>query len=183
MAEVTTDETCMAEVMNLLQTEPSTPSIGAITPMVDTPSLREQLAVLVSTGKASEGIGVQLTHKQVKRLSDKDVQKYAKRYETYVGAKTTESLIDSVICLASKALGFLVKIKDPDAFQKELKNDYIINQELSNVAGNAALKYGRLLAVANAALITAKHIDFTKESSAMLSNTEPAAEEYSAIAE
>ena len=86
-------------------------------------------------------------------------------------------------CLASKALVWVVKIKDPDAFQKEIKNDYIINQELSSLAGNAASKCGRLLAVANAALITTKHIDFTTESSAMLTNTEPAAEEYSTVAE
>ena len=66
--------------------------------------------MLVSTGKGKEDIGVQLTHEQVKRLSDKDVQKYAKRYETYVGAKTTESLIDCAICPASKALGWVVKI-------------------------------------------------------------------------
>ena len=103
-----------------------------------------------------------------------------------MGAKTTESLIDCVICFASKALGWVVKIKDPDAFQKELRNDYINNQELSNVAGNAALKCGRLLAVANAALITTKHIDFSngatgaKESSAVLTN---AAEESSPAAE
>ena len=51
--------------------------------------------MLVSTGKAKEAIGVQLTHEQVKRLSDKEVEKYTKRYETYVGSKTTESLIDS----------------------------------------------------------------------------------------
>ena len=159
MAEVTADETCMVEVRSLLEVELSS-TTGGLTG--DIPSLREQLT------------------EQVKRLRDKDVQKFAKRYETYVGAKTTESLIDSVICLASKALGFLVKIKDPDAFQKELKNDYIINQELSNLAGNAALKCGRPLAVANAALITTKHTDFTKE---MLSNTEPAAEQYSPIAE
>ena len=49
--------------------------------------------MLVLTGKAKEAIGVQLTHEQVKRLSDKDVQKYAKRYEIYVGAKTTEKSI------------------------------------------------------------------------------------------
>ena len=97
-----------------------------------------------------------------------------------MGAKRTESLVDSVICLASKALRVLVKIKDLDALQKELKNDYIINRELSNLAGNAAFKCGRLLAVANEALITTKHIDFTKESSAMLIN---AAEEYLPVAE
>ena len=76
-------EIAMAEVMHLLEAEPSTPSMGgrpSIAP--DIPSLCEQLAVLVSTGKAKEAIGVQLTHEQVKRLSDKDVQKFAKRYET-----------------------------------------------------------------------------------------------------
>ena len=53
-----------------------------------------------------------------------------------------------------------VDISDIDAYQKELNNDYIINQELSNLAGNIALKCGRFLALANAALITTKHIDF-----------------------
>ena len=45
------------------------------------------------------------------------------------------------------------------AYQKELRNDYIINNELSNLAGNLALKCGGFLAAANAALITAKHIN------------------------
>jgi len=53
-----------------------------------------------------------------------------------------------------------INIKDIDAYQKELRNDYIINKELSNLAGNLALKCRRFLAAANAALITTKHIDF-----------------------
>ena len=52
-----------------------------------------------------------------------------------------------------------VDIKDIDAYKKELRNDYIINQVLSNLAGNLALKCGRFLALANAMLITTKHID------------------------
>ena len=71
-------------------------------------------------------------------------------------------MIDSLICLVSKALGTVVKIKDTDSYQKELKDDYIINQELSTLAGNSALTCGRVLVVANAALITAKHIDFSQ---------------------
>ena len=100
---------------------------------------------------------VQLTHEQVKRLRDTEVEKFAKRYETYVGSKTTESLIDSFIFLVSKVVGMSVNIKDIDAYQKDLRNDYIINKELSNLAGNLALKCGRFLAAANAALITTKH--------------------------
>jgi len=91
-----------AEVLNLLEAKPSSGSEGGVVPALtapgpDIPALCEQLAVLVSTGKA---IGVQVTHDQVKRLSDKDVEKYTKR-ETYVGSKTTESLIDSFIFLAT----------------------------------------------------------------------------------
>jgi len=159
------EEVLSAEVMNLPQAEPSSGPAGGIVPDLtapgpDIPALREQLVVLVSTGKAKEAIGVQLTHGQVKRLSDKDVEKYTKRYQTYVGSKTTESLIDSCIFLVTKALGMSVKIKDIDAYQKELRNDYIINKELSNPAGNLALKCGWFLAAANAALITTKHIVF-----------------------
>jgi len=150
--------------MNLLQTEPepSGPAGGIVptAPEPDIPALREQLAVLVSTGTAKEAIGVHLTHEQVKRLSDKEVEKYTKRYETYVGSKTTESLINSFIFLVTKAVGMTVDIKDIDAYQKELRNDYIINRELSNLARNLALKCGRFLAAANAALITTKHVDF-----------------------
>ena len=103
------EEAVLGEVMNLLQTEPEPPSgpaggIVPTTPGPDVPALREQLAVLVSTGKAKEAIGVQLTHEQVRRLRDKDVKKYTKRYETYVGSKSTESLINSFIFLVTKAV-------------------------------------------------------------------------------
>ncbi|KAL9966908.1 hypothetical protein ACROYT_G025048 [Oculina patagonica] len=145
--------------MELLGAEPeSTESAMALIQGPDIPALREQLAILVSTGKAKEAIGVQLTHEQVKRLTDKEVEKYLKRYEAYVGSKTTDSLIDSFIFLVTKVVGMAVNIKDVNDYQKELKNDYIISKELSTLAGGLALKCGRFLAVANAALITTKHI-------------------------
>ena len=57
----------------------------------------------------------------------------------------------------------MVRLKDTEALQNELKNDYIITKELSNLSGNLALRCGRLLAVANAFLITAKHVDFSAD--------------------
>jgi len=44
----------------------------------------KQLAVLVSTGKVKEAIGVKLLHKQVERLTDKKVEKY----EAYWGERS-----------------------------------------------------------------------------------------------
>ena len=119
--------------------------------------------ILVSTGKAKEAIGVQLTHEQVKRLSDKEVEKYNKRQEAYIGSKTTESLIDFFLMLVSKGLGMVVKIDDVEKLQQDLKNDYIINHELSSLAGGIALSCGRWLALANAALITTKHVQLEVE--------------------
>jgi len=157
------EEAALSEVMNLLQTKPE-PSgqAGGLAPTThgpDIPALCEQLAMLVSTGKAKEAIGVQLTHEQVKRLSGKEVEKFTKRYEMYVGSKTTESLIDGFIFLATKVVGMTVKIKDIDTYQKELRNDYILSKELSNLA----LKCGWFLAAANAVFITTKHIDFSPQ--------------------
>ena len=57
-------------------------SSPAAAPGPDMPSPGEQLAILVSTGKCKEDIGVNLTHDQVKRLEDKDVMRHYKRYET-----------------------------------------------------------------------------------------------------
>ena len=154
------NDAVMAEVMNLLEAEPAAASPAA---GPDMPALREQLAILVSTGKCKEAIGVSLTHEQVRRLEDKDVMKHCKRYEAHVGARTTETLIESFLTFSTKALSLVVKLKDTEALQNELKNDYIFTKELSNLSGNIALRCGRLLALANAFLITAKHVDFSAE--------------------
>ena len=149
----------MVKVMAMLEAElTSSPAPGP-----DIPALRENLAILVSTGKCKEAIGVNLTHDQVKRLEDKDVMKHYKRYKTYVGTKTTETLIESILSFSVKALSMAVRIKDSDALQNELKNDNIITKELSQMSGGLALRCGRLLAVANTFLITAKHVNFSSD--------------------
>ena len=115
-------------------------------PGPDIPALREQLAILVSTGKCKKAIGVNLTHDQVSRLEDKDVMKHYKRYETSVGAKTIETLFGSFLSFDTKVLGIVVRIKQSEA----LENDYIITKELSALSGGLALRCGRMLAMANA---------------------------------
>ena len=57
----------------------------------------------------------------------------------------------------------VVRLKDTEALRNDLKNDYIIKKELSNLSGSLALRCGRMLVVANAFLITAKHVDFSSE--------------------
>ena len=53
------------DAMDLLETEPSSES-----------DHREQLAILVASGNCKEMFGVKLTQEQIKRLSEKDVEKF-----------------------------------------------------------------------------------------------------------
>jgi len=153
----------MAEAMSLLEAEPDTKSHSLTDSLSlrgpDIPALHEELTILVSTSKAKEAM--QLTQEQVTRLEAKDVEKYYKRYETYVGAKTTETFVDSFLSLYTRAVGTFVPIKDVEALQNDLKKDYVITKELSTLVGSLALRCGRLLMVANTVLITTKHIDFS----------------------
>lgn len=79
------EEDVLGEIMNMLEAEPNASENSPVESLAhgpDIPALGEQLAVLVSTGKAKEAIGVELTHEQVRRLTGKDVEKYRKGYET-----------------------------------------------------------------------------------------------------
>lgn len=65
--------------------------------------------------------------------------------------------------LASKAIDIVIKVDDVKSLQKDLQEDFVINSSLPSVAENMVLSCGRLRVVANAALITVKHINFEKE--------------------
>jgi len=155
----------MDEVMALLEVEPT--NVPEPAPTSNIPAFREELAILVSTGKCKEAIGVNLSQAQVHQLDPKDVMKYYKRYETYVGAKTTDTMIDNFLSLSIKTAGLVVKIENADAIKNELKGDFIISKNLSQYFGGLALRYGGALALVSAAMITAKHVDFGGEQTAV----------------
>jgi len=162
------------EIINLLDSEPMKAPV--IAPTANIPALREELAVLVSTGRCKEAIGKSMSQEDVRRLDEKEVIKFHKRYETYIGSKTTESLIDYALSLAIKGVGMVIKIDDANALKNELKDDFIINKQMCQFCGGLALRFGSALAVINAAAITAKHVDFSQV-------TEEIAEQYSVITE
>jgi len=108
MADLTAEDMkVMEEVSQMLKTEPTG---GGNSAQPDIPVLHEQLAILVSTGKAMEAIGVQLTQEHVKHLEAKDAEKYYKTYETYVGDKTTETFLESFILLYTRGVGCFCRL-------------------------------------------------------------------------
>ena len=68
-------------------------------PANNIPEQCKKLAVLVSTDKTKKVLGSHLSHKQVKGLTDNQVEKFYKRCEAYIGSKTTETLLQSIFML------------------------------------------------------------------------------------
>ena len=71
------------EIRNILETEPGDNPGNYKDTQEDNQgdTHREQLAILVASGRAKEMIGIELTQDQVKSANEKYVEKYFRRYE------------------------------------------------------------------------------------------------------
>ena len=149
MSEASKEQEAITDIiaMNILEAEPTSDS-----------DHREQLAVLVASGRAKEMIGASLTQDQVKRLSEKDVEKYFKRYEASISSKTCDAIVDTFLQLSCKALAYFLPV-DEGKLMKDLNDDFIVKRELGMIAGSLSLKYGKYMAIASAALLTAKNVE------------------------
>ena len=89
-----------------------------------------------------------------------DVEERYKRFESYVGAKTTQTLIESFLALSTKTLGMAVNLKDVDALQNELKA--VTSSLKSCLLGRGACVAMRVAArPRQRGADYRKHIDFT----------------------
>ena len=123
---------------------------------------QESLAILASLGTTKEYLGVDMSLGDVKKLSVKDVEKYYNRYQAVLGKKISGGLVDSSLQLVSKVISYMVPVDDIEALCDDLKNDDLVNRELTNIVGLLALKAGRLAALASGLFQVAKHIKFNK---------------------
>ena len=123
---------------------------------------QESLAILASLGTTKEYLGVDMSLGDVKKLSVKDVDKYYNRYQAVLGKKISSGLVDSSLQLVSQVISYVVPVDDIEALCLDLKNDDLVNRELTNIVGLLALKAGRLAALASGAFQVAKHVKFNK---------------------
>ena len=147
----TTEAEATKDVMNLLETEPSSES-----------DHREQLAILVASGNCKEFLGVQLTQEQIKRLTKKDVEKYFKRYEASLSSKTCDAIVDTFIQLSCRTLSYFLPL-DREKLLNNLKKHFMVKRELYTIAGGLYLRYGSYMAAASAALLTLNNLKLEDE--------------------
>lgn len=95
------EKDAVIDVLNILEFEPSSDS-----------DHREQLAVLVRSGKVKEMIGQDPTWDHVKRLSGKDVERYSKRYETSLSEKMCDAMVDTFLQHSCKSSAHFLPIDE-----------------------------------------------------------------------
>ena len=121
---------------------------------------QESLAILASLGTTKEYLGADMSLGDIKKLSVKDVEKYYNRYQAVLGKKISGGLLDSSLQLVSQVISYIVPVDDIEALCLDLKNDDLVNRELTNIVGLLALKAGRLAALASGLFQVAKHVKF-----------------------
>ena len=127
----------------------------------DVEEKRESLAILASLGTAKDYLGVQMSLGDVKKLSNKDVEKYYYRYQSILGKQVTGGLVENVIKLLINLSCNIVPIDDKDELSNDLLHDELVRRELTTAAGYLVLKGGRFVALASALFHVVSHVNFT----------------------
>ena len=75
----------------------------------------------------------------------------------------SDSVIDGIVVVVGNLCSKTLPISNKDKYISDLKNDYIMNSELKNVAGNVAMRTGKLMCVSSIIIITAANINLYRK--------------------
>ena len=90
----------------------------------------ETLNVVISTGRARELLGKNLTVEKLAEMSDEEIEAYYKIYELNYANKVNNYLIDAVYRVYSYIANKYLPIDDIERLREDLHNNYIFTNEL-----------------------------------------------------
>ena len=115
----------------------------------------------------------------VKKLSQKDVEKYYYRYQSMLGKQVTGGMVESTIKLFSRFVSKVISIDNCDTLSNDILQDELVKRELSTAAGYLVLKGGRFVALASALFHVVNHLDLTMNEKILVEKPEHNAEDNS----
>ena len=121
---------------------------------------KADLEILIATGKTKDLIGKQLTFNELDNLSEKDLLKYHRIYQSTLASTINDVFSKNAIKLYSKFASWMIPIDNEEKLYEDLRNDYILTTQLDRWPGWFALKMGGLAAVVTTSMLTVSHVDF-----------------------
>ena len=116
------------------------------------------LYVVISTGRAKELLGTNLTVEKLDEMSDEEIEAYYNFYELNYTNKFNNYLIDAVYRVYAYIANKYLPIDDVERLREDLHNDYILTNELKTITGGLATTCGKFMAIASLGITTLKHI-------------------------
>ena len=74
----------------------------------------------------------------------------------------SDFVVDGIITVVDKLCSITLPINNKDKYISDLINNYIVNSELKNVAGNFAMRASKLMGVLSFIIITAANLNLYK---------------------
>jgi hypothetical protein len=99
------------------------------------------------SGQIKDLYGKIITEHELNKMSEQECENVYKICELKMAQRISGSVVDGIITVVGNLCSKTLPIENKDKYIAELKNDYIINSELKNVAGNIAMRTGRLMGV------------------------------------
>ena len=93
------------------------------------------------------------------KLTEQECENVYKICELKTAKRVCDSVIHDIVTVVGNLCSKTLPISNKDKYISDLKNDYIINSELKNVAGNVAMRTGKLMDVLSFIIITAANIN------------------------
>ena len=159
------------EILNVEGEKSITPATTTTADYVE--SKRESLSILACLGSTKEYLGTEMELKDTYKLSEKDVEKFYKRYQVVSGKKIADGLADSSFQLISQVVSNFINIDDPKSLANDWKNDQLILKEASELYGLLVLRGGRLVALLLALIHLAKHFKLSEPEKEMSTTPTP----------
>jgi len=121
---------------------------------------KDKLRVYVLSGQIKDLYGKIITENELNTLSEQECENIYKICELKTAKRISDSVIDGIVTTIGNLCSKILPIENKDKYITDLKNDYIINSELKNVAGNVAMRTGKLMGVLSFIIHTASNINY-----------------------
>ena len=118
---------------------------------------RQKLLECVLTRNSKLYLDKVYTEDQIKKLSDKEVDKLFSNYEAKLSGQMVKSLGKSIISMYSMGACAALGISDQDALSEDLENDPFLNSALQRFTCELYYRFGSFLAPLSVGLITSRH--------------------------
>lgn len=124
---------------------------------------KNKLRVYAASGQIKDLYGKIITDQELNNLSEHECENIHKICELKIAAKISDSVIEGIVTVIGNLCSKTLPIENKEKYISDLKNDYIIINELKSIAGKMTMRTGKLMGLLSFAIITVSNINMYRK--------------------